>query len=79
MIENPAITDTQASASKLKPPAPLAGPTEKHTWKLGNGVWADITITGGLSPRAFEKLKKYVDLIDVSEEDPYPEEDPAVG
>lgn len=51
------------------PPLPAPPRTEKHTWKLGEGVWADITITGGLSPKSFAKLKKYVELIDVSEEE----------
>ncbi len=46
-----------------------AATSERHSWKLGDGVWADIRITGTLTARAFEKLKRYVDLIDVTEDD----------
>jgi hypothetical protein len=44
-------------------------PMEKHAWKLADGVWADITITGTMNRRALEKLKKYVDLIDFSDDE----------
>jgi hypothetical protein len=46
--------------------SPASGSCEQHKWKLADGVWAEITITGRLDANGFDKLKKYVALIDVS-------------
>lgn len=66
----PATHLPTAAARGLAPIAhnPTAdGSSEQHKWKLAEGVWAEITITGTLDQKGFEKLKKYVALIDVSE------------
>lgn len=58
-----------APTSTMSPAMAPQGPREKHSWKLGDGVWAEITISGKLSPKKFEKLKKYVDLLDFDDDD----------
>lgn len=62
----------QARGATPPPPAVPGQPStnrEQHAWKLGEGVWAQITITGDLTPKSFDRLKKYVDLIEVTEAD----------
>jgi hypothetical protein len=49
-----------------QPVLPKPG-TEKHAWKLAEGVWAEVIITGGLNAKTFAKLKKFVDLLDTSD------------
>lgn len=64
---------TTSPRPPIIPAAPLprgvAGAQERHAWKLGNGVWAEVTITGTLTAKRLEKLKGFVALLDAEEED----------
>jgi hypothetical protein len=68
-------TDTITTTAAKGPPPTGAGRVvsapgqERHAWKLGNGVWAEITITGTLSAKRLAKLKGYIDLLDAEDDD----------
>jgi hypothetical protein len=72
--EPPSSHMTSRGTTQGRPQSPVSPvgtgetPVERHSWKLGEGVWADVTITGTLTARSFEKLIRYVQLIDVSGE-----------
>jgi len=70
MPVNPA-SNSSSEGVPHPPPPPSTSKigTETHKWKLADGVWAEITITGAMGLNGFEKLKRYVDLIDVSSAD----------
>lgn len=65
-LQNPLSPAPAPIAAQARVPHPGA-PQENHTWKLAEGVWANITITGSLSQKAYDKLTKYVALIEVDE------------
>ncbi len=62
-----AIASSPRAAGPIVSALPGA-PQEKHAWKLGNGVWAEITITGTLRAKQLDKLKGYVALLDAEED-----------
>ncbi len=66
---------TTPPANQIAPPAgappPQSPPVrqERHAWKLANGAWAEIIITGTLSTKGLAKLKGYVALLDAEDDD----------
>lgn len=60
-----------ADAQKQPPPPPAKTPPgmrqERHSWKLGGNVWAEVIITGTLDSKRLEKLKGFIALLDAED------------
>jgi hypothetical protein len=58
----------QTGTSKAPPFVASSSKRETHAWKLGNDLWAEITINGTLTAKGLAKLKGYVALLDAEDD-----------
>jgi len=75
-IQNP--IQTTNPPDPRHPAKEIAKSHERHVWKLGDGVWAEIVVNGALTEKRLQRLKKYIELLDFDEdeetrESPHPE------